>query len=373
MSTIREGRWDCPHCRTIGIRGRDLTCPSCGSVRPEDIQFYLPEDAPEVTDEALRQRAQDGADWICAYCGTSNVALGDPCRQCGAPRAESDRRQRVREYGMDEVPRSGDDPIPSAQPKSSPTEESPPRSFFARFWGRIVAAITAIVVLICGGSAALLQHTTHEAVTVTGLSWERTIAVEAYRTERIEDWSLPPDARLIRQREEIHHYEQVLDHYETRTRDVSDQVQVGTETYVCGQRDLGNGMFEDRECSRPIYETRWRTETYEEPIYRDEPVYRTKYTYDIDQWVYDRTERRAGTNSDPSEWPSVSEFQGVPVVGRSERAGERTETYTVSVVSQSGTSYDVVVDAAEWERYRVGQSLTLTFDIFGTPLEFAPE
>ena len=49
----------------------------------------------------------------------------------------------------------------------------------------------------------------------------------------------PAAGRLLSEREEIHHYDQVLDHYETRQRDVEEQVQVGTETYVCGQRDLG--------------------------------------------------------------------------------------------------------------------------------------
>ena len=45
---------------------------------------------------------------------------------------------------------------------------------------------------------------------------------------------------------------------------------------------MGNGYFEEETISTPVYETYYETEEYQEPIYRDEPVYAMKYYYDID-------------------------------------------------------------------------------------------
>ena len=66
-----------------------------------------------------------------------------------------------------------------------------------------------------------------------------------------------------------------FDHYETRTRTV--KVKEGEERYVSGQRDKGNGYFEDVYSTRPVYEDR-------EEEYRDVPVYQTKYLYTVYEW-----------------------------------------------------------------------------------------
>ena len=61
---------------------------------------------------------------------------------------------------------------------------------------------------------------------------------------------IPPDGRYISEEEAIRRYDQVFVRNETRTRQVSEQVQTGTRDYVCGQRDLGNGFFEDITAKR---------------------------------------------------------------------------------------------------------------------------
>lgn len=380
---IQEGRWDCTYCGTRGILGRLMACPNCGQRRPEDIKFYLPEDAPDISDEEQLKRAKAGPDWICEYCGASNSAIEQVCTQCGAERSEA-VSQEVKEYSLEERPHFGDEgPAPDAaddpyadtpyaveqsytasfldddEPSSSPPapnepeEEGSKKKWFKPF--AIVAAI--IVACIMPALFFFLMPQTVEAQ-VSGVEWERSIDVEVYKTVVEEDWSVPSGGRRLDSWREVHHHEEVIDHYETKTREVSEKVKVGTERYKCGTRDLGNGYFEDKYCTRDKYETRYRTETYEEPVYRKEPVYQTKYRYEIDKWVHDRTREEEGTDYNP-QWPRVS-------IGKNEREGEREEEYTVYFVGKKkGKTYEVDLPFEEWKTYKEGQTHKLKINRLG--------
>jgi hypothetical protein len=111
---------------------------------------------------------------------------------------------------------------------------------------------------------------------------------------------------------------------------------------------LGNGYFQDKICTDAVYETRTRTETYQDPIYRQDPVYQTKYTYDIEKWVPIRTERAGGIQLNPS-WPKVN-------LGKNERKGQQIETYMVDFVDKKGKTYSVPMNQNEWDDYQLGQS-----------------
>jgi len=82
---IREGKWRCPYCSIVN-RGASMACPGCGATRDEHVAFFLEDDAPEVTDEALLARARAGADWLCRFCGASCPPALERCRNCGAER-----------------------------------------------------------------------------------------------------------------------------------------------------------------------------------------------------------------------------------------------------------------------------------------------
>ena len=45
---IRVGRWDCFVCGHVGNVGTETHCKNCGSSRPKDVKFYLPDDAKLV-------------------------------------------------------------------------------------------------------------------------------------------------------------------------------------------------------------------------------------------------------------------------------------------------------------------------------------
>ncbi|HEU0013475.1 MAG TPA: hypothetical protein VFQ45_07310 [Longimicrobium sp.] len=339
---IREGRWDCPTCGAVGQLGRQLNCTSCGDPRPEGVRFYLPEDAPEVTDASQLAAARAGADWLCAHCGASARAAQDRCPGCGADRGTSGV-QLTREYDLDDIPRSAGDE-PDARPL--PAVSAPPRlrrRWFRKRWVAVAATV--------GGVVWWNQPKQVEA-TVAGREWARGIEVHEYRTVREEDWSVPSGGRQLRSFRAIRDYRRVLDHYETRTRQVSDRVQVGTRTFTCGSRDLGNGHFEDRTCTEPEYETRYRTETYEEPIYRREPIYDTKFAYEIERWLPDDTAHAEGEGAQEPVWPEVK-------LGEKEREGTRIERYVLRFQDGEGNEYEAEVPLDQFTRYAGGAAAKL--------------
>jgi hypothetical protein len=348
---VREARWDCQYCGTKGNLGRDKSCNNCGRSRPAGTKFYLVDDAVVEKADLLAQAAK-GPDWVCAFCGTSNSVERTTCRSCGAARDADSHQQATTKYAPGEAPTTGDMTVeePASGEKVKPS--------MANRTKMILAGAAALVLLcICVVAAFIIFGGKDKGATVSGFEWERTVAVEAYQTVQEEDWSVPEGGRITSQRQEIHHYDDVLDHYETRQRDVSEQVQVGSETYVCGQRDLGNGFFEDVTCERPVYETQTHTETYEEPVYRQEPVYQTLYAYDIDKWIVVRTGQESGKDHSPA-WPESS-------LASNEREGERTERYLVTFTDENGESYPWESTLAEWESYEMGQEVVLDFDAFG--------
>lgn len=357
---VREARWDCQYCGTTGILGRHKACSNCGRSRPEGTKFYLADDTPEVSEAKLIEQAKLGSDWICEFCASSNPADVNVCQSCNAPREASSPKQVVKEYAPGEVPRTGDmaEPPPPARPTAEKTAKN-------RALIPILGVLGGLLLLcLCVFGAFAIFGGSNAEATVTGFSWERAIAVEAFQTVTEEDWEVPAGGRILEQRSEIHHYDQVLDHYETRQRQVSEQVQVGVRTYVCGQRDLGNGFFEDVECTEPVYETQSRTETYEEPVYREEPVYQTKYTFEIDKWIVVRIEREAG-NDHSAIWPETN-------LTSDQRAGEQTAVYTVYFQDSEGNNYSLEVSEDEWLAFERGQQVTLELDAFGNLDEVRP-
>ena len=331
---IREGRWDCPTCGTTGLLGRQLACENCGNRRPEGIRFYLPDDAAEVTDSERLAEARAGADWICEHCGVSARATMARCPGCGAARGSSPSQQ-THEHRLDEPA----DEAPRALAGALPPKKR-------RGW-KGPAALVAIV-----GGLVWWNQPVDVTATVAAKDWSRAIEVQEYRTVQEEDWSIPQGGRQKRSFRAIRDYRQVLDHYETKTREVSERVQTGTRTYTCGQRDMGNGYFEDVTCTEPEYTTNYRTETYQDPVYRQEPIYDTKYAYEIEKWVPDDTAWARGDGSKEPAWPTVS-------IGRNEREGVRIQRYVLRFSDDDGKTYEEEVTAEQFARYRQGQEVRL--------------
>ena len=341
---IREGRWDCPSCGSVGQLGRHVYCTGCGAPRPEKITFYLPDDAAEVSDAGQLAQAGAGADWVCEQCGGSARATDTACPGCGAPRGSSAERQ-VREYGLADTPRSGERPRAAMSPPPS-TQRPPAPARKSRFGRNVFLLLLAMIAGWIGWS----NRTRHVEALVTGKEWERSVQVEAYRTVTEEAWSLPQGGRLVRSYRAIRDYRQVLDHYETRTRQVGERVQTGTRTYTCGHVDRGNGYFEDRTCTEPEYETRYHTESYQDPVYRREPIWDTKYEYRIKRWVPDTLLREHGDTTGPV-WPRT-------VADDTTRDGEKKQKYVMRF-REGDDSYEAEVPLEQFTTHRVGEHVPL--------------
>jgi hypothetical protein len=346
IMAIREGCWDCASCGAVGLLGREVSCTQCGNPRAEGTRFYLQEDAPEVTDAERLAEANAGADWLCEHCSASARATDESCPGCGAPRGSSPT-QEVKDYALADVPRTGEREERRAIPPAPQTAAAPRprRSLFKR-------AMVGLLALM-GWCYFRPREIT---ATLAEKSWERSVEVEAYRTVRESDWSVPAGGRTINSFQAIRSYRQELDHHETRTRTVSEQVQVGTRTYTCGQTDMGNGYFEDKTCTEPEYETRSHEETYQEPIYRQVPIYDTKYDYDVERWVTDTVLVASGTADDPADadapsWPN-------PRLAERRRVGDRKEKY-ILVFREGDDTYRTEVPLSQYDALRVGGAMRI--------------
>ena len=361
---VREARWDCGYCGSKGVLGRHKSCPVCTAVREEGVKFYLPDDADEVSDVELLGYAQKGPDWVCGACSNSNHADAQVCVHCQSPRDAETAVQQTKRYEVGEAPTSGDlsfdepEPITASSSLASKPSASPLSGMTSSLSSRKMLMGILALFLLCSAFVLFRSCSSSDVVaTVQGFEWERAVEVEALQTFTEEEWELPAEARLLSQQEAIHHYDQVLAGYETLSREVSEEVQVGSESYVCGQRDLGNGFFEDEYCDRPIYETQFRTETYEEPIYNQVPVYQTQYRYEIDRWVVVRTEESAGGNR-TAVWPEL----GLKAM---EREGAQTERYEIVFLADDGERYRLPYGYDEWLSFSESEQVTLVIDGWG--------
>ena len=331
---IVEGLWDCPYCGTKAIGGLTKHCPCCGHPQDQGTRFYMG-DKINYLDEELAAQYGKGADWVCAYCGSLNRARFTYCANCGSEKSES----KADYFGKNPNPQAEKKQPPKAKP-DRPKAKKP-------LWRRLLPLFIIAAVVIALISAFMPRNMQAE---VTAMDWERRIEIEAYRTVRESDWSVPAGGRVVSQRQEIHHYDQVLDHYETRTRTVSEEVYDGTDTYT-SYSDNGDGTFTESSYDVPRYRTEYRTETYSEPIYRDEPVYQTKYSYDIDKWVVDREEEASGTDNAPY-WPEYT-------LASNEQTGAESEYYFMTVQAKDD-QYVAMMTYDQWQNYHTGDQVEIT-------------
>lgn len=361
--TIREGRWICKFCGAENL-GRHERCEGegsagCGAARQPETRFYLPENSPVVTDEALLADAASGVDWSCDHCGGANKGARDghrivSCVHCGNSRDVSDVEEKTRDFSVGQVPRTERDTEQNAAksvPQTFSAYETQKRVSSARFVLFGLIFIVSFAALLVS-----LFKTTEVSVPVASTSWSRTVFVDEYRTLLREGWDAPADAHILRSERKVRSHSQVLSHYETvqetRTRSVFD----GTESYACGTRDLGNGYFEDRTCER----TKYRTETYQEnvekPVYVPVPNYDDWEVYEVDRWVEARHVQTTGTDTSP-EW-------AVPVLSANERKGRETATYSVTFLLEDKTFTEPVKET-EWSRIRKSGSIVVKQNFWG--------
>ncbi len=372
MANIREGRWLCRSCGAEN-RGRNESCSGlsghdgCGVARPTEVRFYLPENSPIVTDVAELADADSGADWHCDHCGGANKnAYANKrvtqCVHCGAGRDGGDIDTATLSYAEGAAPRTAVQANPP-RPSRRQTEVIVPLTTTGSYQYILATAVGLLAVVGLVWYFFFIAYTIDARV--TDFSWTRSVTIERYQTVREDDWDIPVGGREVDATTKIRSYRQVFDHNETRTRQVSEQVASGSESYSCGTTDLGNGYFRDNTCSRTTYQTEYHTETYSEPVYRDEPVYDTWYTYDIERWLVNRTPLASGKNHTPV-WPDYT------LANNHERVSSKPEQYMVYLIDVKKRQYIHELPLAEWSKLGMNQVMSLTRNRVGSILDLKP-
>lgn len=358
---IYEGKWRCRRCATVNL-GRNLNCLSCGVKRDEDAKFFLDDDAAALADEQLLAQARAGADWICLYCGTSCRAAEKQCSGCGSLRS-GENKQLVEET------RGAGDWSEAAQKKNVPPPAAvaaPQKSFFSRRLVKFgLLGAGAFAALFVALFAALVYISTLSYVVeveVSSLEWRRSIALEEYKTVAETAWEgeVPGEARVQSKKSALHHTDRVPAGTRQIPETYTEQVADGSERYVCGRTDKKNGYFEDKYCTRTKYKSVTKTRTRTETVYRDVPVYKTRYTYLIDKWTAAGERATAGNDFNP-QWADVK----VDNV-RTREAG-RTENYNLLCKELSGKNklHKLKIAPDAWKKFQNGQRLRGKVDFFG--------
>lgn len=342
MGRLLMAYWDCEYCGTKGIEGSKRECSNCGRPRG-NVKFYMKHlqegreyKASEVAGQEYVSSEQaakvsKGPDWYCSYCDSLNNSEATVCKGCGATREDSEKNY----FDLQKKP--------VAPP---PTR---PQNFNKGCLKPILIIAAVIIGLALLGLFMNSNKTTGQKI--VDVSWQRVINIEQNKEVFENDWNLPNDARLERKAEEVHHYDEVLDHYENvevqRSRQVLDHYET-TYTY----EDRGNGYFEEISHENPVYKTEYYYETESQPVYVSVPRYQTKYYYYIWRWVKVRDVSASNQDKKPF-WPEYT-------LAEDERKGTTEEVYTITVEDEKGKTKTYRLSESVWNDYNKGDEIYIT-------------
>lgn len=391
MGRLIMGYWDCPYCEKVHIAGSERECPACGHTRGENTKFYM--DGVNYVPEEEAETISRNPDWLCSFCGSLNNDTLASCESCGASKTDSDinyfEMHNSVKIQEEEFPLSGVIQHYEEYTQESQDEYEEPKKQKKKFRipsEIIIALCTILGVVGLGFLVWKLVTPKIETLTVTDMSWERSISIEEERTVKESGWSVPNGGRIYDEKEELHHYDKVLDHYETitevKTREVishyetvtetkSRQVISHYETVVTGYRDFGNGYFEEVTSSQPVYETEYYTESHQEPVYttetytetrqepvyKDVPVYKTKYYYEIEKWFDCRSVDTTGTDKDA--------YWGEVILDSHERENGRSESYYIGTINKKGENNTYRMEYDQWCTINIGDIVKAKIYITG--------
>lgn len=164
---------------------------------------------------------------------------------------------------------------------------------------------------------------------IDSLEWRAIAEIEEWKSCDESDWEVPEGAIVYKEQEEIKSYKTVG--YETKYR---------IEEY---QEKIGYYL----PTWRPRYETRTRKVPYEVVI--KEPVYATKYYYNINRWVHLKNVLLASGHDANYNHPDY-------VCGENERVQNIEYEYWVNFGCEE-KYISQTVDRDIWENLKVGQEL----------------
>ncbi len=224
-------------------------------------------------------------------------------------------------------------------------------------WVAIGGGILAVVATL-----VLIFIPKERELTITDKTWERKVVVEEYCTVEEDDWHIPTGGRELYHYQSIYGYEPVFDHYEyvEKSRLVPD----GYHEEVVGCRDNGDGTFTEVIKNVQDFKTEYYTER--EAIYRQEPIYRTKYHYEIERWVFDHYETTSGHTDTP--------YFATPDLAEKFRTNGTKEEYTVTAFINRDDSKTGVYTLSfeDWSSVNINQTIRAKVHV-GNYIELIPD
>lgn len=315
--------WDCPYCGADKLLALDHRhCPGCGAAQNPENR-YFPSDQDKV---AVEDHRFVGADWHCPACDTANAAAARFCVNCGTGREDSEAvvRQPDQAVGAQEPPaRKAPPPRPAAaRQRRPPTGAAGSKKGGGKGKLFLLIGLAAVVLLVL----ALFWKKSATA-TVSGHTWTRSVEIERFEAVEASAWcdEMPGAAYAVTRR---------------REKRGTEQVENG-ETCQTVQQDQGDGTFKEvEECT---------------PAYKDVDVFDQKCYFSVNTWTPVRTETASGASlAETPQWPDPRLARTGAGLG-AERAGQRSETYTVSFRLEDGETKDCTFSEAKWQSFAVNQ------------------
>ena len=211
---IVEGIWFCPNCNTENA-GANMRCGGCGQTR-EKVDFVYDPQAKAITDEEELKKAQQGPDWVCNYCSTSNLHGVKRCKQCGAdfdgefrqvedePLARGGKgAERGPSAASREIDKSATEVRQDALAAAAGSKKGCPCSCCSMFLSLFALLIFSSIANWLG-----IGRTTY---LVTEREWSRTISIEQSSIETGAEWEgeVPKDGREISRSSLVYRHKKV--------------------------------------------------------------------------------------------------------------------------------------------------------------------
>ena len=213
-------------------------------------------------------------------------------------------------------------------------------------WKIVLIGMLVIAAII--GLTAIIAMPKKRTVTVRDMTWKTSVDVEKYILCDEDDWELPEGATLKTTKQEVHHTEQ---EYVGEREETYDSYEVIGSHVEYSYEDNGDGTFS--EVANDVDDYGYVTRTRSVPVYRDKPIYRTKYYYTIWRWKYDRTETAEGGGKTP-EYPD-------PQLTDKERLGKKSVEYEVTCeVKDKEKTYKV--EKSIYDKLDIGETYKVKAD-----------
>lgn len=403
---VVENKWKCTSCNAENL-GRYTECQNCRSAKEKDEADSLSgPGAPAVTDPELLRLANQGANWVCEFCGGQVRNEHNRCvKNCGAPREEpkvevntTDGRISVKATGgaqavglnVDEdgvkIRTSNGGKVTNlvvngrkvVDDEGNYIPKSPAKTYVPSPFGDVSTGqrvgIAAAIVGVLGfvGLMIYLFAPWEVDAKVVSISWSYRSDLRQRVQKHTEDWKSDMKSGAFNVTCESKYYDtEDCNPHQCRPHSVSYECNCSSYECNCQQSctDNKNGFSTCSEtcstcqrcstCSRTEYDT----------CYDQCPVYKPWCSYDYYEWPVIQTLTTSGVTHD-EHWP-VLEAKG------EEQKLDRTENYAVTFidVKNSKESWEVAPRSlGEFQQFEPAQVWRLKVNRLrqATPLRKEP-